>query len=88
MKVVRSMRACSRLASRAGRRWCSRGTGEAKVEEGAADEVDNAGLQVKVGGGVLKVGDEAVTCFEAGDEAAACSRAGIEDGRLRWHDSV
>jgi hypothetical protein len=47
------MRACSRPVSRACRRWCSHGTGEAEVEEGAADEVNNDGLQVKDGGGVL-----------------------------------
>jgi hypothetical protein len=44
-------------------------------------EVDNNRLEVKDGGGVLYVGDEAAACSKAGDEVAACSGAEIEDGR-------
>jgi hypothetical protein len=86
MAVVRSMMAaaCSRLASRASRWWHSRGTPEAKVEEGAAGEVDDDGLEVEYGGGVLRVGDEAVACSEVRDKVVSCSGARIDDGS-RWH---
>jgi hypothetical protein len=69
---------CSEPTSRAGRRWRNWGT---QGQGGAAMEVDNDKLEVKDGGGVLYVGDEAAACSKAGDEVAACSGAEIEDGR-------
>jgi hypothetical protein len=54
----------------------------------AAGEVDDNGLEVEDGGGVLRVRNEAAVCSEAREEAAAYSGAGIKDGRRRQHDVV
>jgi hypothetical protein len=75
-----------------GRRRHCRGSKEAEVEEGAADEVrDEATTRFEAGDEAAacdKNKDEATACDKNKDEAAVCSEAGIKDGRRRRHNSV
>jgi hypothetical protein len=61
-----------------GWRWHSRGSREAQVEEGAADEVgDEAATR-------SEAGDDSAVSSKARDKVAAGSGARIEDGMQRW----
>jgi hypothetical protein len=64
------------LSIEGGRRWCSRGSREAEVEEEADDEVGNEAAVHS------EAGDEVAASSKAVDEATTCSGARIKD--CRW----